>query len=57
MKNLKQISKQELKNVFGGTGPQANCHCSPSGSGKPPIDIIADNAVDCFNKCDEYRNN
>ncbi|MBP1166817.1 MULTISPECIES: bacteriocin-like protein [unclassified Chryseobacterium] len=57
MKNLRQVSKEQLKKVFGGTGPQANCHCSPSGSGKPAIDIIADNAVDCFNKCEEYRNN
>ncbi|WP_139222071.1 hypothetical protein [Chryseobacterium oleae] len=55
MKKIKQISKTQLKNIFGGTGPQANCHCSPSGSGLPAIDIIADNPVDCFKKCDDYR--
>lgn len=54
MKNLKKISRNELRTVKGGV--ESNCHCSPSGSGKPAIDIIADNATDCFNKCNDYRN-
>ncbi len=56
MKNLKQISKDQLKNIFGGKLPEPNCHCSSSGSGKPAIDIYADNAVHCFQLCDDYRN-
>ncbi|WP_410493149.1 MULTISPECIES: bacteriocin-like protein [Chryseobacterium] len=54
MKNLKQISRRELKTVKGGT--EFNCHCAPAGSGKPPLDTIAPDAETCFNICDNYRN-
>ncbi|WP_423775171.1 bacteriocin-like protein [Chryseobacterium cucumeris] len=54
MKNLKKLSRIELRTLKGGLEP--NCHCSPSGSGLPPIDTIADNAEACFNICRCYRN-
>lgn len=54
MKNLKKISRSELSTVKGGV--EANCHCSPAGSGKPARDFIADNAQQCFSMCDAYRN-
>lgn len=53
MKNLKEISRSELRTVKGGS--EFNCHCAPAGSGKPPRDFIANDATDCFKKCDEYR--
>lgn len=54
MKNLKSISRKEMKVVMGGI--ESNCHCSPGDSGKPAIDTIADNAEACFAACERYRN-
>lgn len=53
MKNLKKISRTELKSVTG--GGEYNCHCAPGGTGKPPLDTISANADACFNTCSCYR--
>ncbi|BEV06153.1 bacteriocin-like protein [Chryseobacterium gambrini] len=62
MKNLKKISREQLKSVHGGLlAPDAGCHChgappSPQHpTGLPPIDIPADGPQDCWAKCDRYR--
>lgn len=54
MKNLKPISRNEMKSVKGGA--ESNCHCSPGNSGKPAMDTIAPNAEACFDACERYRN-
>lgn len=53
MKNLKQISRSELRTIKGGA--ESNCYCAPAGSGKPPLNTIAPDADTCFRICDEYR--
>ncbi|WP_160318005.1 hypothetical protein [Chryseobacterium sp. ERMR1:04] len=54
MKNLKSISRNEMKSVKGGA--ESNCYCAPMGSGKPPLNTIAPNADACFDACERYRN-
>ncbi|WP_449389513.1 bacteriocin-like protein [Chryseobacterium soli] len=53
MKNLRKISRSELKSVKGGA--ELNCHCSPGDSGLPPIDTISPDAETCFKTCVCYR--
>ena len=65
MRNLKNLSRKQLKTGNGGNGEDkflgggCHCHrCSPTPTlptGLPPIDIDADNAAQCWSKCDRYR--
>lgn len=65
MKNLKKLSRKQLKTVKGGDdedkfyGGGCHCHgCAPSTNlpnGLPPIDIDANGSADCWSKCDRYR--
>jgi hypothetical protein len=59
MKNLKKLSREQLKAVSGGGDSGCHCHgCSPSPglpTGLPPADFEADGATQCWAKCDSYR--
>ncbi|WP_410700854.1 bacteriocin-like protein [Chryseobacterium sp. SIMBA_029] len=53
MKNLKKISRSELRTVKGGI--ENNCHCSPGDSGLPPRDSWTPDSDTCFRSCVCYR--
>ncbi|WP_449384736.1 bacteriocin-like protein [Chryseobacterium populi] len=60
MKNLKKLTRIDLKSITGGLFRENNCHChgstpSSPNQGLPPIDIPSDSAAQCFNTCACYR--
>jgi hypothetical protein len=69
MKNLKKLSRKQLKTVSGGdTGDRyandASCHCHGCGpsvgepNGLPPADYYQPNSPqECWKACDDYREN
>ncbi|MDQ0595398.1 hypothetical protein QFZ37_003767 [Chryseobacterium ginsenosidimutans] len=67
MKNLKKLSREQLKTVSGGAGDDkfygggGGCHCHGCGPSKsypdgfPPKDFDANSSTDCWAQCDRYR--